>query len=120
MQIVPSESKSAAKIYRANSANPISAAMKAASAKTLIARAMGVAADSDADQLATARLVDELERLNADLDVPRPGAYGIAKERWDELLPVMSEQAIASGSPANNPMPADADAIVELYRQAWS
>lgn len=83
------------------------------------ARAMGVAADGDGDQLAAARLVEELERLNADLDVPGPGAYGIAKERWDELLPVMSEQAIASGSPANNPMAADADAIVELYRQAW-
>lgn len=83
------------------------------------ARAMGVVGDDCADQLATARLVEELERLNADLDVPGPGAYGISKEHWDELLPVMSEQAIASGSPANNPMSADAAAIAELYRQAW-
>lgn len=84
------------------------------------ARAMNVADEACGDQDAAARLVAELEALNADLDVPGPGQWGIDRERWFELIPVMSEQAIASGSPANNPMVADAQAIAALYREAWS
>ena len=41
------------------------------------ARAMGVADESEGSQSAVARLVDELRRLNADLQVPSPRQYGI-------------------------------------------
>ena len=67
------------------------------------ARAMGVADESEGSQSAVARLVDELRRLNADLQVPSPRQYGIDRARYEELLPVMASQALASGSPANNP-----------------
>ena len=83
------------------------------------ARAMGVASEHDADEPAVARLLHELAQLNQDLSVPSPRAYGIDERRWQELLPVMAGQALASGSPANNPRVPSASEIEDLYRQAW-
>ena len=83
------------------------------------ARAMGVADEAEGSQGAVARLLDELRRLNADLKVPSPRAYGIDRSRYDELLPVMASQALASGSPANNPKEPTADEIIELYRRVY-
>jgi alcohol dehydrogenase class IV len=83
------------------------------------ARAMGVAEESEGSQAAVARLLDELRRLNDDLKVPSPSAYGIDRDRYDELLPVMAEQALASGSPANNPRVPTSGEIIELYRRVY-
>ncbi|HEX3863073.1 MAG TPA: iron-containing alcohol dehydrogenase [Stellaceae bacterium] len=83
------------------------------------ARAMGVADEGEGSQAAVARLLDELRRLNEDLKVPSPKAHGIARERYDELLPLMAGQALASGSPANNPrVPTEAE-IIDLYRRVY-
>jgi alcohol dehydrogenase class IV len=84
------------------------------------ARAMGVAEEGEGSQAAVARLVDELRRLNEDLKVPSPQAYGIERGRYDELLPLMASQALASGSPANNPRIPTADEIIELYRRVYA
>jgi alcohol dehydrogenase class IV len=83
------------------------------------ARAMGVAEEGEGSQSAVARLLDELRRLNQDLKVPSPKAYGIDRARYDELLPVMAGQALASGSPANNPRVPTGDEIIELYRRVY-
>jgi alcohol dehydrogenase class IV len=83
------------------------------------ARAMGVAEESEGSQAAVARLLDELRRLNEDLKVPTPRAYGIDRTRYDELLPIMAAQALGSGSPANNPRVPTADEIIELYRRVY-
>jgi alcohol dehydrogenase class IV len=83
------------------------------------ARAMGVAEDGEGSQATVARLLDELRRLNEDLKVPSPRAYGIDRTRYDELLPVMASQALASGSPANNPRVPSQDEIIELYRRVY-
>jgi alcohol dehydrogenase class IV len=84
------------------------------------ARAMGIAEEGEGSQSAVARLIDELRKLNADLKVPSPQAYGIDCARYEELLPVMASQAIASGSPANNPRVPSSDEIIELYRRVYS
>jgi len=83
------------------------------------ARAMGVAREGEGNQSAVARLLDELRALNRDLEVPTPKAYGIDATRYAELLPLMASQALASGSPANNPRLPTADEIIELYRRAY-
>src|SRR5713226_9340363 len=83
------------------------------------ARAMGIADEGEGSQGAVARLLDELRRLNADLKVPSPRDYGIDRTRYDELLPVMTSQALASGSPANNPRVPTSDEIIELYRRVY-
>jgi hypothetical protein len=79
----------------------------------------GPVAAANADEPAVARLLQELAQLNQDLSVPSPWAYGIDARRWQELLPVMAGQALASGSPANNPRVPSASEIEDLYRQAW-
>ena len=43
----------------------------------------------------------------------------IERARYDELLPVMAGQALASGSPANNPRVPTSDEIIELYRRVY-
>jgi alcohol dehydrogenase class IV len=84
------------------------------------ARAMGVSEEGEGSQAAVARLLDELRRLNEDLKVPSPAAYGIDRNRYDELLPTMASQALASGSPANNPRVPSQDEIIELYRRVYA
>ncbi len=84
------------------------------------ARQIGFAAPADADPVAADRLAEGLAQLNRDLDVPTPAAFGIDKREWDEKLPLMARQALASGSPANNPrVPTEAE-IVALYQVVWS
>lgn len=84
------------------------------------ARIIGMAAPNDPDPVAADKLADGLAILNHDLDVPTPGAYGIDKRDWDAALPMMADQAIASGSPANNPRVPTKDEIVALYQVVWS
>lgn len=83
------------------------------------ARAMGVAEEGEGDQSAVARLLEELSVLNRDLDVPSPAAWGIDEARWNNLVPLMCTQALASGSPANNPrVPGEAE-MAALYARVW-
>jgi alcohol dehydrogenase class IV len=84
------------------------------------ARAMGIAAEGEGNQGAVARLLDELRALNEDLKVPTPKAYGIEEQRYMELLPVMASQALASGSPGNNPRVPSADEIIDLYKRVYA
>jgi alcohol dehydrogenase class IV len=83
------------------------------------ARAMGVAEDGEGSQSAVPRLLEELRRLNEDLKVPSPKAYGIDAARYEELLPIMASQALASGSPGNNPRTPTAEEIIDLYRRVY-
>lgn len=83
----------------------------------ICARTIGWASDSDDDALACERLVDNLNILNADLRVPRPSDLGHSADR--ATFTVMAEQALASGSPQNNPRVPDTDEIVGLYEEIW-
>jgi len=84
------------------------------------AKAMGVAAEGEGNQSAVARLIDELRALNADLKVPSPRDYGIDARRYAELMPTMASQALASGSPGNNPRVPTRDEIIELYKRVYA
>ncbi len=75
---------------------------------------------ADSDPVAAERLAKGLTALNRDLDVPTPSAFGIDKGEWNAKLEVMARQAVASGSPANNPrIPSEAE-IIALYNAVWS
>lgn len=84
------------------------------------ARAMGLASEGEGDQSAVARMVEALRDINRDLRVPTPKEYGIDETRWKDLLPMMAQQALASGSPGNNPRIPSVDEIQNLYREAWA
>ncbi|OLF81300.1 alcohol dehydrogenase [Maricaulis sp. W15] len=83
------------------------------------ARAMGVVGDGVSDEIANTALLDELRALNAELGVPTPAGFGIQPERWQQLRPLMAEQALASGSPGNNPRIPTHDEIIALYDEVW-
>ncbi|WP_158167857.1 iron-containing alcohol dehydrogenase [Mycolicibacterium smegmatis] len=83
------------------------------------ARAMGIVGAAVADRDAAGELVTELERLCADVEVPTPRSYGIDEKDWEARLPTMAEQALASGSPQNNPRVPTHDEIVALYREIY-
>ncbi|WP_201727907.1 iron-containing alcohol dehydrogenase [Acidocella sp. C78] len=83
------------------------------------ARLAGFARADDADQLAGARLIEALAAINAELEVPTPQGFGVARADWDALLPKMAEQALASGSPGNNPAVPDAAEIVRIYEEIF-
>jgi len=84
------------------------------------ARAMGVADQSDSDAEAGSKLVDALFKRNQDLEVPSPKKFGIPEERYFSLIPTMAKQALASGSPQNNPRIPTSEEIEKIYRQIWS
>lgn len=84
------------------------------------ARALGVAGASNPAAYAAEALVAELHALNRDLKVPTPQAFGIDRSAWEEKIPLMAEQALSSGSPANNPLIPDAEQIHGLYTEIYA
>ncbi len=84
------------------------------------ARRIGFAAPGDDDATACDRLATGLDALNAELGVPSPRRFGIDAGVWEARLEVMAEQALASGSPANNPRVPDKAEIVALYRAVYA
>jgi alcohol dehydrogenase class IV len=82
-------------------------------------RQIGFASASDSDEVAAEKLADGLEALNRELDVPTPQGFGIDPAAWEASLAQMAAQALASGSPANNPRVPEAAEIVTLYREVW-
>lgn len=84
------------------------------------ARAMGFARAADGDAVAIERLLEGLQGLCAELRVPTPAAHGVDASKYAELLCTMARQAIASGSPANNPLVPTEEQIVDLYLQVYA
>jgi alcohol dehydrogenase class IV len=83
------------------------------------ARTIGIADLLDSDAEAGRKLVDALFDRNQELEVPSPKKYGIDEERYFALIPTMAKQALASGSPQNNPRVPTSEEIEEIYRQIW-
>jgi alcohol dehydrogenase class IV len=61
-----------------------------------------------------------IKRLVKDVKIPSLQALGVDREELDKLAPKMAEDAIASGSPANNPRQATNEEIIELYKLTYS
>lgn len=83
------------------------------------ARAMGVACEQDSAEQANQKLLEELRAINDELQVPTPAQFGIERQAFFDLLSTMAEQALASGSPNNNPRVPSADEVIEIYKQLW-
>lgn len=83
------------------------------------ARTMGIAARDDSDSVAVNKLIEGLFRRNEELEVPSPKSFGIPEARYMEVIPTMTTQALASGSPQNNPRIPSAGEIEQLYREIW-
>jgi alcohol dehydrogenase class IV len=84
-----------------------------------IARDMDLAGAEDSDDTACQRLVEELEALNADLEIPSLSGAEVQRDHFDRVVEEMAQAALDSGSPGFNPQPATKEEIVDLYRQAY-
>ena len=85
-----------------------------------IARTMALAQVDTSDEAACEGLLLELERQNQALKIPRlRDCPGVEKAVFEQALEKMASDALASGSPQNNPIIPTADEIVALYQQAW-
>jgi alcohol dehydrogenase class IV len=84
-----------------------------------IAGAMGEITDGlsllDAAYLAA----EGTRRLNKDLKVPTLKGLGVEEKKFNSVVKQMAADAIASGSPGNNPRKATQEEIVELYQKAY-
>lgn len=63
--------------------------------------------------------VDFIDQLVQTLNVPRLSGLGISREDLDKNVEKMARDAIASGSPLNNPRQASQKEIIELYYAAF-
>ncbi|PTL37371.1 iron-containing alcohol dehydrogenase [Alkalicoccus saliphilus] len=64
--------------------------------------------------------VDEVVSLCEELTIPNLKTWGISEEAFRRVLPKMAADAVASGSPANNPVVPSAEHIVELYEKVYA
>ena len=80
---------------------------------------MGFADTADDDATSGIKLLEGLTELCATLRVPSPAAYGIDEGKYTVLLDTMASQALASGSPGNNPLVPTSAQIVELYKAVY-
>jgi len=83
------------------------------------ARAMGIATDLDNNDEANQKLLIELRALNDELAVPTPQEFGIKRDEFFEVCQTMAEQALASGSPGNNPIEPSINEIINIYQGLW-
>jgi alcohol dehydrogenase class IV len=83
------------------------------------ARAMGIVNAAATDGDAASALIRGLFQRNQELQVPSPKKFGIAEDSYFSLIPKMAAQALASGSPQNNPRVPSAEEIEQLYREVW-
>lgn len=83
------------------------------------ARAMGIANEQDSDELANQKLLTELSAINQELAVPSPQQFGIDREHFFEVCKIMAEQALASGSPSNNPIEPSIEEMIAIYQGLW-
>lgn len=83
------------------------------------ARTIGAALASDSDELAGTKLVAFLKAVNTELAVPTLAEFGVDQQRFEQVVSTMAEQALASGSPGNNPRVPTASEMVTLYQALW-
>ncbi len=85
-----------------------------------IARAMGENITGLTDLEAAQLAAKAIKALIKDVQIPSLRQLGVEREKLEQLAPKMAEDAIASGSPGNNPRQATKEEIVELYKMAYS
>lgn len=83
------------------------------------ARTIGVASEADNNEQANEKLLTALETFNHELKVPTLAEFGVDKSHFDRVVETMAEQALASGSPDNNPRIPNIEQIITIYQQLW-
>ena len=83
-----------------------------------IAVAMGEKTEGLTTEESARKTVSATKRLNSDLQIPTLRGLGIDMAMFEKVVDKMAADAIASGSPGNNPRKATPEEIIALYRKA--
>ena len=85
-----------------------------------IARAMGEPIEGLSPMHQADAAIGAVERLINDVQMPRLGEIGIDPSKFEAAVEPMASDALASGSPANNPRQSTQQEIVALYRKCFA
>ncbi len=83
-----------------------------------VAEAMGLKTDGMTLMEAAQAGSDTVKALICKLQVPTLSKLGVTREKLDQVVSKMADDAIASGSPGNNPRKATKEEIIDLYYAA--
>ena len=84
-----------------------------------MARAIGAADESDSDESAAKKFIDECKKLCDICEIPTLEAYGIDKDEFFSKMDKMAGDAVASGSPANTIKAVEKDDVLAIYKNLW-
>lgn len=85
-----------------------------------VARAMGAPVGGLTDLEAARAGAEAAAQLVRAIEIPPLRSLVKDKTKFERAAPQMAKDAIASGSPGNNPRPASEEEIVALYREAYA
>jgi len=85
----------------------------------IAARTLGLCGEGVPDDEAAATIPAALEKVALDLQVPTLHGFGVDEAVFRKAVPAMAADAIASGSPNNNPIVPRQDEIEVLYHRIW-
>ncbi len=83
-----------------------------------IASALGESVEGLNPLEAAKRGADRVNRMIKMLEIPNLTQMGVNREKLEPVVSKMAEDALASGSPANNPRKATREEIIQLYYTA--
>jgi len=84
-----------------------------------IAKAMGERVEGLSPMKAASRALKALQELIRDIKIPTLSDLGITGDKLKKVVDQMAKDAIASGSPGNNPRKVSKKEIIELYWKAF-
>ncbi|MBT2739050.1 iron-containing alcohol dehydrogenase [Bacillus sp. ISL-7] len=85
----------------------------------VIGRMLVTEAKDKSNEELTQIVIHEVRKLCLDLNIPNMKEYGIDEEPFKASLSKMAHDAIASGSPANNPKVPAFEEIMDLYETCY-
>ena len=85
-----------------------------------LGRAVGAAGAEDTDLEAAEKFIRACRELCSFCHIPTPEEFGIDREEFLEKIPKMTQDALASGSPANTRKELNAEDITVMYKSLLS
>lgn len=84
-----------------------------------IARLIGAADEDSSDVDAAKAFLHALDEICNACEIPTLEEYGIKKDEFFAVIDKMSDDAIASGSPANTIKSVNKEDVVKIYKKLW-
>lgn len=84
-----------------------------------LAKSVGVANENILDELASKLLIDKIGEIKKLVEIPSLKEYGIEKEKFEEAIDKMANDAVASGSPSNTIRTVTIEDCKEIYKKAY-